>query len=731
MKRWLQGALALGLLAISAMPGMAGEPTARVENEHTDVALFVESASAAPGEPVWVGLRFRPSPGWHTYWKNYGDSGKPPGFEWDLPSGWRASEPLYPIPERIRVGPLMNYGYKDSQTLLIKLTPPEGLSGEQTRIALESEWLVCEEICIPEQGAFAFTLSHGDGAPDPEQREVFASAREALPGEAPWQAHADLNEKAFRLTLDMGSEESALVEDAYFYPHHEGLLDYTAEQSLETGGDGLRLTVPRPGYPKDPDKVSGVVVVENAGGEREGFQVAASVERAPSLAAAAPGGGAGGQAGAAGAGGSAGVLQLSFPMALVFALLGGVILNLMPCVFPILSLKAFSLIKSHGAGEVAARRDGLAYTGGILVSFAVVGGILMGLRAAGQQVGWGFQLQEPAIITALALVLFLVGLNLAGMFEIPARWAGLGQGLTQRSGVSGAFFTGVLATVVAAPCTAPFMAPALGFAVFQTVPVALAIFLSLGLGLALPYLAVSFSPALRRVLPKPGRWMERLREALAFPMFLTAVWLLWVLSQQAGPDAVALALSAMVAVAFVIWLWRQVSGRNPALRGGAAALSLLLAGGLVYDGGIFLSEGAAGTAEAEGQPRARAAALEERLGAETWSEAKVDALTAEGRPVFVYFTAAWCITCKANERVALADSEVIEMIRARDIAVLKADWTDRDDEIARALSRFGRSGVPLYLFYPSGGEPQVLPQVLTPGRLIGAFERGLDSGAAG
>jgi len=732
MLRWLKAVLALVLVSAPAAAASAGEPVARVENEHTKAELYIESQSAAPGEPVWVGMRFIPTEGWHTYWKNYGDSGKPPGFHWDLPEGWTAGEPRYPVPERIRVGPLMNYGYKGAQTLLIKLTPPETLSASKSRIALEAEWLVCEEICIPESGKFAFTLARGDGAVDPAQREVFAAARAALPSEAPWQAKAELSDRAFRLSLDMTEAEAGLVESAYFFPHQEGLVNYTAEQAVAAGGDGLRLTVARPSYSAEIERASGVLVIENAGGEREGFAVAAPIEQTPNLTAAAAAG-TGGGAGAAGSGAGvgSGALELALPTALAFALLGGVLLNLMPCVFPVLSLKAFSLIRSHGAGEPAARRDGLAYTAGILVSFALVGGALMGLRAAGEQVGWGFQLQQPAIIAGLALVLFLVGLNLAGMFTIPARWSGLGQGLTERSGFSGAFFTGVLATVVAAPCTAPFMAPALGFAVFQSAPVALAIFLSLGLGLALPYLAVSYLPVLRRALPKPGPWMERLRQLLAFPMFLTAVWLVWVLSQQAGPDAVALALSAMVAAAFVIWLFQQVRGGRSALRGGATAVSLLLASGLVYAGAAVLSQGSR-TAEAGGQTAGKqAAGLEARLGVEPWSQQRVDTLTAEGRPVFVYFTAAWCITCKANERVALADSAVIEAVNKHDIAVLKADWTDRDDAIAQALSRFGRSGVPLYLVYPPGGEPQVLPQVLTPGRILEAFDRALAQGAAG
>jgi len=710
------------LFLIVATASAAQTPLAQADNPHTDLEIYGHADRLAGGASVLLALRFTPTPGWHTYWINYGDSGKAPALRWTLPEGWAAADPLYPVPERIPVGPLMNYGYKGPASLLVELTPPADYEGGSVPVDLKSEWLVCEEICIPESASLSFHLKPDNIVADPVGREFVLEAQAALPVDSPWAASAQMNDEAFRLRLDLPAEEAELIESAYFFPHQEGLLDYTAEQVVAHGPDGLSMTVPRPGYPADSERVSGVLVIENAAGSTEGFRLSAPLNGTDALAATSTGTSGSGFA-AFGGGSAAAPLELSFGTAILFALLGGLLLNLMPCVFPILSLKAFSLITAHGTGEAAARRDGLAYTAGILVSFGVVGGVLIALRAAGAEIGWGFQLQSPAIITGLALLLFVVGLNLAGLFELPSRLGSLGQELTERSGTSGAFFTGVLATVVATPCTAPLMAPALGFAIFQPALVALAIFLSLGLGLALPYLLVAMVPAMRRLLPRrPGAWMLRFKQFLAFPMFLTAIWLVWILAQQAGPDAVALALTLMVASGFLIWLWRSAFGTTTALaRGGAAAATLALLAGLFYFGqGVIPSKSDAGQPGAE----MRRSNLEERLGVDAWTPARVEELRAEGRPVFVYFTAAWCITCKVNERVAMADPQVAAHIRDNDIAVLKADWTNQDDKIARELARFGRSGVPLYLFYPGNGNaPSLLPQVLTPANMLEAFEQ--------
>jgi len=722
ISRALAPLLSLLVFAVSA----TAAPLDDVETTYARVEIFAEPPSTpatdgADSARFWLAVRFTPDEGWHTYWKNYGDTGKAPHFDWELPDGWRIAPPLYPVPERIPVGFLMNYGYGHPNTLLFEVTPTEGAAFSE-EIGLNARWLICEEVCVPESARFDFTLP-GNAAPDASTQAVFNAARDALPDPIPFAVSAEASDAAFALSVFMSPDEASLVRDAYYFPEEKDLIDYQVAQRLETDQGGLRLQTARPDAAGGYERSSGILVIENAAGKREGFELTADIARNESLAAPASDGGARvagvGTEAAAGPGGED--LGITVLQALLFAVLGGMILNLMPCVFPVLSLKAFALIRSHGAGETAARQDGLAYAAGILASFAVIAGLFIALKAAGAQIGWGFQLQSPVIVSALALLLFLVGLNLLGVYDLSGRFTGIGQGLAERGGRTGAFFTGVLATVVATPCTAPFMAPALGFALFQPAPVAFGIFLSLGLGLALPYLLIAYSPPLRRALPKPGPWMETFKQFLAFPMFLAAIWLVWVLAQQRGAEAVAGALGAMLAGAFAIWLVQRLRGRS----GLAAPTVGLVAGVLVSVGVLGLPDDvrtpAGGIASVE-TPAGDSAGFERALGVEPWSKDRVAELRTAGRPVFAYFTAAWCITCKVNERVALASDRVRDAVERGDIAVLKADWTNQNAEIARELERFGRSGVPMYVFYPAGGgAPRLLPEVLTPEILTNAF----------
>lgn len=711
------------LLLAFAMPA-AASPLAQVETPYVVVEIFTEPAAAKDADTFWLAVRFTPDEGWHTYWKNYGDTGKAPQFDWRLPQGWDIAPPLYPVPERIPVGFLMNYGYEHPNTLLFEVSLPD-TAALPADIALDARWLICEEVCVPESASFAFTIA-GDSGQDEATRNVFLAARDALPEPIPFAVTAEASDAAFALSVAMTADEAALVRDAYYFPEEKDLIDYQVGQVREASEGWLRLITGRPGAAGSYDSTSGILVVENAAGLREGFALRAAIQPNETLAAPAGGDGGGGTLAALqdGAGVGAGANNaISLFQAFLFALLGGMILNLMPCVFPVLSLKAFSLIRSHGAGEAAARQDGLAYAAGILVSFAVVAGVFLALKSAGAQIGWGFQLQSPLVVGALALLLFLVGLNLIGVYDLSAgRLSGVGQGLAERGGRSGAFFTGVLATVVATPCTAPFMAPALGFALFQPAPVAVGIFLSLGLGLALPYLLIAYIPPLRRVLPKPGPWMETFRQFLAFPMFLAAIWLVWVLAQQGGAEAVAGVLAAMLVAAFAIWLVRKLRGQGglaaPAV-GLGAGLALMLAV-LGLPGGLSVSGSSSNSAmTASGGD---SAGFEQALGVAPWSRDRVAELRAEGRPVFAYFTAAWCITCKVNERVALAADSVREAVKTSGVAVLKADWTNQNADIAQELERFGRSGVPMYVLYPADGSaPRLLPEVLTPDILTGAF----------
>lgn len=709
-------ALLLSLVAFPVLSvAQTAEPVSRVQNLQSLTEIFVERTTVKAGEPLWLGIRVTPIEGWHSYWENYGDTGKVPFFDWKLPEGWVADTPLYPVPYRIPVGPFMNYGYEVPATLMVKLTPPATLPDAPIPMVMDGDWLVCEEICVPESGHFEWQMIPGKGSVTSEMARLFAEARAALPQISPWQAHAEMNESASSLTVAMSDQEMALVRDAYFFPLTDGLVRYAAPQILEKTGDGLRLVTERPSNASLIDEVSGLLVMTNTTGEREGFTLAAPGSFVSGLVVPAHA--------VHAAGGLPDMLAgMSAWKAILFAALGGMILNLMPCVFPILSLKAFALIRAHGAGEAAARRDGLAYGAGILASFLVVALILLGLRAGGAQIGWGFQLQTPVVVTLLALLLFGLALNLVGVYSFGGRLAGIGQSLTEKKGTSGAFFTGVLATIVATPCTAPFMASALGFALFQPMPVAVAIFLSLGFGLALPYVLLTFIPALRHMLPRPGNWMETFRQFLAFPLFLSVIWLLWVLGRQAGTDAMALALVMLILLGFLLWLPGRLRGAGPVGRfTGVAGMALgviAIISGASYLAGLG-SDGIAGHARARANSPEAAQSFEARLGVETWSVARLAALRAEGRPVFVYYTADWCITCKVNERIALEDAGVIAAMEDHNVALLKADWTNRNDAIAQDLARFGRNGVPLYLFYPANGrDPDILPQILTPGRVL-------------
>ncbi len=403
-----------------------------------------------------------------------------------------------------------------------------------------------------------------------------------------------------------------------------------------------------------------------------------------------------------------GAEQLSLLQALAFALLGGLILNLMPCVFPVLAMKAAAFARLAGHARSEMRRDGLAYTAGVLVSFAAMAGVLIALRSTVGEVSWGFQFQSPVFSLLIAYLFFVVGLNLSGVFEVGNRLAGVGQGLVSRGGTTGAFFTGVLAVIVATPCTAPFMAAALGFALSQPAPATVAVLLAMGLGLALPYLALSMTPALQRLMPRPGPWMDRLRQFLAFPMYASAVWMIWVLTQQTGADGVLYALGGMILIAFAIWLLRLGSGASAGTwaRRGLAAAAVLLA----FAATLKLDDSPATAASASGGPNA-GVSFE---GWERFSRARMAEAVAAGKPVFVDFTAAWCITCLVNERVALEVPAVRRAFEQAGVVKLKGDWTNRDAEISGVLKELGRAGVPLYLFWAPGADrPKILPQVLT------------------
>ncbi len=673
----------------------------RIDQPHTRVLLFAQKGEQA-GQAT-LALVFRPEEGWHVYWRNPGDSGLPPKVSLVGTSSLHLGELRFPIPERIPVGPLMNYGYEGEAAFLLPVTFPPAATGEAT---IRLDWLVCAEVCVPESGTVTLALAALDQPAPTALAGAFRSWRSRLPHHLPpGRAQAAFTADRFLLTVAMPGLTTEDVADAYFYPAQEGVLVYAEPQRWQLKDGRLMLATARDlANPPAENDISGLLVLTRADGEREGFALEASfgLDPAPVLAALAS------------AGPDDGTARTGFLLAFALAVLGGLLLNLMPCVFPVLSMKAMALLRSAGAREDAARRDGIFYTLGVVAGFLVLAAILLALKAGGEAVGWGFQLQEPRVVAGLAILMFLVGLHFMGWWRLPAGWS-IAVTTTEKDGAAHSLFTGLLAAVVATPCTAPFMATALGAAVVMPPVQALAVFAGLGLGLALPYLIISLVPPARRLLPRPGTWMERLQQALAFPMWLTAVWLIWVLARLAGETVAAWLLAAIVMIGFAAWAGRHLVRRRLwaglGLAGAIGFLWLALA-----PGGTAALKASDARSLAEAAPARTAEAGPDE---QAWSPAAVAEAIADGRPVFVYFTADWCITCKVNEAVTLENTTVRQALAAHHVAVFKADWTHRDPEIAAELARHGRDGVPLYLFYrPGTAQPEILPQILTPSDLL-------------
>jgi thiol:disulfide interchange protein DsbD len=691
-------------LALAMLTGYGDSEAAfdRAATQHVQAQLIASSTAVYPGEEILVGVHQKIIPHWHTYWSNPGDSGIPTTIAWKLSEGASAGEILWPTPGRSSLGPVTNYSYENEVTLPSKIKVPANVKpGSNFEVQATVDWLVCHEDCIPEQVTLNFSLpviaagqSRGPG------NALINQAMAQLPVASPWPVTATSGKNGLVLRIAIPEAQAKQLKDVWFYPGQWGKIAQSADQSRHYDGKAIVLKLLPGDAPLKPDEVlTGVlaVTVDTA----EGSVVRGlNINVVPTLAIP-----------------PVAKQDPDFFTALLLALLGGVVLNLMPCVFPVLSIKALSLVSHANHSALQIRLQGVAYTLGVLASFALLGGALIALKAGGAQVGWGFQFQSPLFVLAVAYLMFAVGLSLSGVFTIGSSITGIGSSLADRTGYAGSFFTGVLATIVATPCTAPFMAAALGYAVAQPPLKLLAVFLSLGLGLAMPYLLLTCWPVLQRRLPRPGAWMERAKQVLAFPMYAAAVWLVWVLAQQAGANAVAVALGGMLAIAFAAWLYDTTRfSSSLAQRSGAGvaavALVIALAGG--YSG---IESGVANAAIKD------ASSTEKSKHWEAYSPERLQALLAEGRPVFLNFTAAWCISCLVNERVALSDSKVVDAFRNSGITYLKGDWTNRDPQITTILSKFGRSGVPLYALYPTGtnAKPVELPQILTPEIVLNAI----------
>ncbi len=678
-------------------------------------SLVADVTAIEPAKPFTLGLRLRMKPNWHVYWRNPGDSGLPPEVAWTLPDGFSAGEIAWPAPHRIPVQSLMNYGYAGEVVLLVPVTPGLDLSpSKPARIEGKLTYLVCEEICIPGSADLRLDVPVAQPGTEAEldsaNAALFTRARAALPVEPPWPVRLSATPEG-RLVL--GAEAPGLkadtIRDAAFFPYSESAIENAAPQDLAVDESGFRLTLTRADDKAPPrSELAGILTFDE---QVDGSPVrrAYAIGTAPPLAGTQPAA-------------AEAPIQSTLPAASAddaltiwsaagLALLGGVLLNLMPCVFPVLSIKVLSLVKQAGDTPSRVRLHGLAYTAGVLASFLALAGLLIALKAGGAGIGWGFQLQSPIMVAGLAYLLFAMGLSLSGVVHVGAGIAGLGDGLTRRAGLQGSFFTGVLATVVATPCTAPFMGAAVGFALTQAPLVGLTVFGSLGLGLALPFLALTLWPGALRAMPRPGAWMETLKGVLAFPVYLTVAWLIWVLSQQVGSEGLLVALVGLVLVGFSAWAWARASSAGAL--GQPLARAVALAALLAAAGFVML----AARDHAADQTKALA------QGTEPFTQTRLDALRAQGRNVFVDMTAAWCITCQVNERGTLASGEIRDAFKARDIVTLRGDWTNQNPEITRLLERHGRSGVPLYLLYQGNAEPAVLPQILTRANVLAEVEK--------
>lgn len=660
--------------------------------------VHADRDAAVPGRTVRLAIEQLIVPGWHTYWINPGDSGEPMKIKWDLPGDYAVSDLLWPVPDHVPYGPLMNFGYTDQAVMLADLTVPAGAKiGDKVPVRGRANILVCDEICIPESHDIVLDLPVAASS-KPANADIFTAAGNALPQPVDWKTVTELDGSEVRVRVTLPAHAARFVNgeegEIAFFPVEWGYLENAADQTASYDAATGTLTLRQARiHDRDLSKMETAAYVVKTGGHA--WQVAGGL-----TGAVAP---------VMGAAPVAAAQDANFITLLFLALLGGVILNLMPCVFPVLSMKALHLVAMPQAERAHAQKTALLYAGGIITMFLVLAGALIALRAGGQQLGWGFQLQNPAFVAALAWLVFVVGLNLAGMFDLRIAFGGEMLLAEKHHPLVSAFLSGVLATLVATPCSAPFMATAVGAAMTQSTPLALLIFVFLGLGLALPFLLLAFVPGLQKIMPRPGAWMETFRQVLAFPMFASAVWLVWVVDRQGGSAAVAWTLSGMVLLAFAIWL----ANRQPL---GGVARTFIRAGSIVI---VLLT--LAGLSFIHTAPLASADAPAGMVRAKNFTtDALASALENSDQPVFVNMTASWCITCLVNERVVLSRPETQALFREREVMYFKGDWTNRDPQITDYLRRFGRSGVPIYVFYGAPGAdgarpaPQVLPQILSP-----------------
>lgn len=669
------------LLAIAVFGVSPAAAASSVATDHARTTLMAETTGVSPGGTLVLAFAQQLEPGWHVYWKNPGDSGLPPEFSWTLPRGASAGAIDYPAPHRIAIGPLVNFGHEGEPVFLASITAPEdAVIGETIDIGLEATWLICAEICVPESGNFSLTIPVvAEPEIDRAAAPVFAGARAAMP--APIEGEAFFSVRGQTLSLDLPVRYAA--DDLYFFPASENLSEPAAPQQMRRKGDRVTLSVKGGASLASVGDALVGVVASQAHGAEAAYSFTAQKRASPNDAATT--------------GSLTGFLLAAF--------LGGALLNLMPCVFPILFVKAASMAKSASGDKGALRRHGVLYGLGVVATFAALGGLLLALRAGGQEIGWGFHLQSPAVVALSAYVLFAVGLNFSGAFHVGSSLQNVGSGLVSgKEGDGAAFMTGVLAVFVAAPCIGPFLTAPVGAAAVLPPAAGFAIFIAMALGLAAPYVALSFAPGIARLLPKPGPWMDRFRQALSFPVFGASAFFLWVLAAQTGGRGLALGLFGLVLVALAARIWEWGRGAGWGKAGAALALALALVPV------AMLRPAAAGAAAVRGEI--------------SYDPADVAERRADGQPVFIDFTAAWCVTCQVNKLTVLSSPKIKAAFQASDVAFITADWTNRNPAIEAALASYGANGVPLYVYYPPGGEAVILAQPLSERSVLAALTNG-------
>lgn len=694
----------LGVAAVSALAQTGGKNVVVTERARAELMAHAPEG-VEPGKPVWLGLQLAHQPEWHTYWKNSGDSGLPTQLQWTLPAGVVAGEIAWPVPTKFPIGSLANYGYHNTVLLPVPLTITPDFKPSRTGdlpVKLKAQWLICRQECVPEEGEFLLKVPVRSAVA--LHSAAFETAFAAQP--KPIQGESSVTLEGNSLKVSVAGLPAALRgKELQFFPETNEVIETAAQWTQAwTGGTWTARVPVSPQRSQSPAVMPIVLALGEQGWRTEAKvlgawpRVAAQAGMSPALEAALRAN----ELSAAAPTGS-----ITFAAALLGALLGGLILNLMPCVFPVLAIKVVGFTR-HADDRRAHRLSGLAYTAGVVVSFIALGAGVLALRAAGAQLGWGFQLQSPAFVAALAALFTVIGLNLAGLFEFGAILPSSVASLEAKHPVGNSFLSGVLAVAIASPCTAPFMGASLGLAIGLPAAQALLIFAVLGIGMALPYLAASWIPAVARLLPRPGPWMAVFRKAMAFPMFATVAWLVWVLGQQAGIDGAGALLLLLVVMSMVIWAF-TLRGRARTVLVAISAASFAL---IAWVGGQNIARTA-------GQDVVSAASGPWQ----DWEPGRVEQLLAAGQPVFVDFTAAWCVTCQYNKKTVLSHPEVLADLSAKNVVLLRADWTRRDPAVTAALAQLGRNGVPVYVLYKAGATPIVLSEILGVGEVRSAIAR--------